>query len=345
MLENRRILLLTDGRLGVFTSKTATCILRYRPRDVVALLDRTHAGRDPADVVGVGAGIPIVASVEDALAYEPRCLLVGIAPAGGALPDEWRQFIRAAIAEGLDVISGLHLMLDDDPELGPLARARGVRIHDVRRPPDGIPLGANKARHLPVTRVLVVGVDCNIGKMVTAFELAEALRRRGRDARFVATGQTGIMLSGGGIAIDRVISDFVPGAVEMMLDEHRDREVAVIEGQGSLIDPAYSGVTLSLMHGSAPHAMILCTQPSRTQMLHHPEVTIPPLPDLVDLHERVMAPLFPSRVVGIGVNTVDLDEAAAREAVDRAEADTGLPATDCVRFGSDRLVEAIEAIL
>lgn len=345
MLENRRVLLLTDGHLGVFTSKTATCILRYRPRDVVAILDRNEAGRDPADIVGVGRGIPIVGSVAEAMAYAPRSLLIGIAPAGGALPDDWRQFIREAIERGLDVISGLHLMLADDPEFAPLARGHGVTIHDVRRPPDHIPLGANLARTLPCKRVLTVGSDCAIGKMAVAVELAEALVRRGRDARFIATGQTGIMISGYGIAVDRVISDFVPGAVEQMLIENKHHEVLLIEGQGTLIEPAYSGVTLGLMHGSAPHGMIFCHQPSRTHLRHHPEVPILPLPEFIELHERVMAPLFPSKVIGVALNCVDLTDAESRAAIARAEADTGLPATDVIRFGPDKLAKAIAALL
>ncbi len=283
MLENRRVLLLTDGHLGVFTSKTATCILRYRPRDVVVILDRTHAGRDPADIVGVGRGIPIVGSVAEAMRYEPRSLLVGIAPAGGGLPDDWRQILAEAIEHRLDIISGLHLMIADDPHLGPLALAHDVTIHDVRRPPEGIPLGANLARTLPCKRILTVGADCAIGKMLVAVELADALARRGRDARFIATGQTGIMISGYGIAVDRVISDFVPGAVEMMLVENKHHEVLVVEGQGTLIEPAYSGVTLGLMHGCAPHGMVFCHQPTRTHLRHHPEVPILPLPEFFEL--------------------------------------------------------------
>jgi len=345
MLDGRRILLLTDGLLGVFTSKTAACILRYRPDKVVALLDRERAGTDPAEALGVGRGIPIVASVAEALRYEPTCLLIGIAPVGGGLEGHWRGPLRDAIAAGLDVISGLHLMLNDDPELAAMAAQHGVTLHDVRRPPDDIPVGRNLARALPVKRVLCVGTDCNTGKMVAAFELAEALRRRGRDARFIATGQTGIMLSGCGIAIDRVVSDFVPGAVELMLRENQDAEVALIEGQGSLIEPAYSGVTLGLIHGSAPDAMILVHHATRTTLIHHHAVPIPPLSELIELHERVTRPLYPSKVVGIALNTVGLDDNGARAAIERVEADVGLPATDCVRFGPDRLADVIEAIL
>ena len=345
MLEGRRLLLLTDGRLGVFSAKTAVSILRYRPREVVAILDRKHAGRDPAAVVGVGAGIPIVASVEDALPYGPRSLLIGIAPPGGGLPDDWRRFIRTAIERGLDILSGLHVMIGDDPEFGPLARARGVAIADVRRPPDGIPLGANLARKLPVKRILTVGSDCNCGKMVAAIEVSADLERRGRRARFIATGQTGILLSGYGIAIDRVISDFVPGAVEKMLLENQHHEVVFIEGQGSLYHPSYSGVTLGLMHGSAPHALILCHQARRRTIRHHDEVPIPPLPEIIDLHERVMAPIFPSEVVGIALNCVDLPDEKAREAVERAATETGLPATDVIRFGAAPLADAVEALL
>ena len=345
MLENRRVLLLTDGHLGVFSSKTATCILRYCPQDVVAILDRNEAGRDPADIVGVGRSIPIVGSVAAAMAYQPRSLLIGIAPAGGALPDDWRQFIREAIERGLDIISGLHLMLADDPEFAPLARDQGITIHDVRRPPDGIPLGANLARTLPCKRILTVGSDCAIGKMAVAVEIAQALIRRGRRARFIATGQTGIMISGYGIAIDRVISDFVPGAVETMLVENKHHEVLIIEGQGTLIEPAYSGVTLGLMHGSAPHGMIFCHQPSRKHLRHHPEVPILPMPEFIELYERVMAPLFPSKVIGVALNCVDLTDAESRAAIAHAEADTGLPATDVIRFGPDKLAEAVAALL
>ena len=345
MLGNRRVLLLTDGHLGVFTSKTATCILRYRPREVVALLDRTEAGRDPADIIGVGRGIPIVGSIAEAMRYQPHSLLIGIAPAGGGLPDDWRQFIHEAIERLLDIISGLHLMLADDPEFARLALAHGVTIHDVRRPPEGIPLGANIARTLPCTRVLTVGADCAIGKMAVALELAEALLRRGRRARFIATGQTGIMISGYGIAVDRVVSDFVPGAVEMMLVENKHHEVLVVEGQGSLIEPAYSGVTLGLMHGCAPHAMVFCHQPTRKHLRHHPEVPILPLPEFIELYERLMAPVFPSKVIGVALNCVDMSDAAARDAIARAEAETGLPATDVIRFGPDKLAEAIEAML
>jgi uncharacterized NAD-dependent epimerase/dehydratase family protein len=294
--------------------------------------------------VGVGRGIPIVGSVAAAMAYEPRSLLIGIAPAGGALPDDWRQFIREAIERGLDIISGLHLMLADDPEFAPLARDQGITIHDVRRPPDGIPLGANLARTLPCKRILTVGSDCSIGKMAVAVELAQALIRRGRRARFIATGQTGIMISGYGIAIDRVISDFVPGAVEQMLIENKHHEVLIIEGQGTLIEPAYSGVTLGLMHGSAPHGMVFCHQPSRRHLRHHPEVPILPLPEFIELYERVMAPLFPSKVIGVALNCVDLTDAESRAAIARAEAETGLPATDVIRFGPDKLVEAIASL-
>lgn len=345
MLDDRRVLLLTDGKLGVFSSKTATCILRYRPDAVVALLDRAAAGRDPADFVGVGARIPIVASVAEAMAFEPNCLLIGIAPVGGALEESWRAILRDAIAAGLDVISGLHLMLNDDAELSALAAEHGVTLYDVRRPPDDIPVGRNLARALPVKRVLCVGTDCNTGKMVASFELADALRRRGRDARFIATGQTGIMLSGYGIAIDRVISDFVPGAVELMLRENQDAEVAVVEGQGSLIEPAYSGVTLGLIHGSAPDAMILVHHATRRTLIHHDAVPIPPLPELIELHERVTQALYPSKVIAIALNTVGLDDAGARAAVERTEAEIGLPATDVVRFGPSKLADAIEAIL
>jgi uncharacterized NAD-dependent epimerase/dehydratase family protein len=343
-IEGRRLLILTGGRLGVFESKTAVSVIRYHPDQVVAVLDETHAGGDLHGLVGVGGGIPIVAAVADALPLRPNQLLVGVAPVGGSLEPAWRRHILDALRAGLDLAAGLHLALGRDPEFADAADASGARIYDLREPPQALPIGSGRAAVAPARRILTVGSDCNVGKMVASLELTRALQTRGRDAAFVATGQTGIMIEGSGIAVDRVVCDFLAGAAELLVLERQDREILVIEGQGALTNPAYSGVTLGLIHGTCPEAMILCHHAARTRDLHF-GTPIRPLEELAGIYEHAAALLHPARVIGVALNTVGLDDDEARAAVEEAARRTGLPATDVVRFGPDRLADAVERFL
>jgi uncharacterized NAD-dependent epimerase/dehydratase family protein len=335
-----RFLILTDGQLGVFSSKTATSVLRYRGADVAAVLDREHAGESTAGLLSVPVDVPIVATLADGLRERPTALLIGIAPPGGGLPEAWRPVIREAIAAGLNVISGLHTMLGDDPELARLAAARGVRLVDLRRPPEGTPIAHATAARTRARRVLTIGSDCNVGKMVAALEIVAAARAAGLDARFVATGQTGMLLGEGGVAIDRVIGDFMAGTVEQLVLEQGDADLVVVEGQGSITHPAYSGVTLALLHGALPDAMVLCHQPGRVT-LRNQEAPIPPLTELVGLYESLLRPLHVGRVVGLALNGVGMTDAELARVVAESEAETGLPAVDVVRYGAERLVSAI----
>ena len=336
---NERLLILADGELGVFSAKTATSLIRYRPDDVVALLDREHAGRTARDVLGVPAPVPIVATLEEGLAFRPDSLVLGISPPGGQLPLAWRDLIRSALCAGLSVLSGLHVFLGDDPELAALAREHGGRIQDLRRPPDGQPIAKRRARETRALRVLTVGTDCNVGKMVASLELVAAARRKGLDARFLATGQTGMMIAGAGITLDRVPGDFIAGFTEQLVVEAGDADLAAVEGQGSLLHPAYSGVTLAMLHGSLPDAMILVHHAGRETVRHH-GLPIPPLREWIRRYEDALAPLHPGRVVGIAVNPYGLAEDAAAAAIRQAEEETGLPAVDVVTQGADRLVDA-----
>jgi uncharacterized NAD-dependent epimerase/dehydratase family protein len=335
-----RFLILTDGQLGVFSSKTATSVLRYRSGDVAAVLDREHAGQSTARLLSVPVDVPIVGTLAEGLRERPTALLIGIAPPGGGLPEAWRPVIREAIAAGLNVVSGLHTMLADDPELSCLAAERGVTLLDLRRPPEGDPIARAAAARTRARRVLTVGSDCNIGKMVAALEIVVAARADGQDARFVATGQTGMLLGESGVAIDRVIGDFMAGTVEQLVLEQGDADLVVVEGQGSITHPAYSGVTLALLHGALPDAMVLCHQPGRAT-LRNQEAPVPPLSELVRLYEAVLRPLHPGRVVGLALNGVGMTDAELERAVAEAEAETGLPAVDVVRHGAGRLITAI----
>jgi uncharacterized NAD-dependent epimerase/dehydratase family protein len=340
-----RYLILADGDFGPMTSKTANAIVRYQPDRVVAVLDRRLAGQTVQDVLGFGGAIPIVASVRQGLALGPNAVLIGIAPVGGRLPDEWRSWLGEALDAGCDLVSGLHTFLSDDPILAEKARKDGRRILDLRRPPGDLPVASGRAKQLDAYVVLTVGTDCNVGKMTAQLELTRGLNARGVRTRFVPTGQTGIMLEGWGIGVDAVVADFIAGAAERITVEGgRGAEVVLVEGQGSINHPGYSGVTVGLLHGSCPDGLILCHQASREYIGDYGEeawLRIPPLADYVRAYETIGSLVHPTRVLGICLNTYDLSIEAAKRACEQATRETGLPATDPVRFDAIPLVEAV----
>jgi uncharacterized NAD-dependent epimerase/dehydratase family protein len=364
---------LAEGRFGPVGSKTAASAIRYLPERVAAVLDSEHAGERAADVLGFGASVPVVATLEEALARAPRpeALLIGVAPQGGILPEAWRGILLKAIDAGLDVWSGLHQFLGDDPELAERAGERGVGIVDLRRPPPALPVSGGLAASVDALRVLTVGTDCNVGKMTAGLELRRELVRRGVSTAFAPTGQTGILLEGWGVAVDAVVADFVAGSAESLVlaaagapgartpvpGGWRDEpppaagaDVVLVEGQGSLLHPGYSGVTLGLLHGTMPQAMILLWMPSRPTIYsgRYDWVEIPPLERVVGLYEEAagwIRPPEPSRVVAVSATTYDLSEAEARRSIQEARERTGLPVTDPVRFGPGPLADAVQASL
>lgn len=319
--------------------KTMRGVLRYRHEDVVAVLDSERAGESES-------GVPIVGDVEAALAYRPVVALVGVATQGGRFPPAWRELLRAAIANGLSIENGLHELVGDDPELRSLADEAGVELRDLRRPPSGLdcPTGANL--EVDARIVLTVGSDCAIGKMTVSLELDRAARERGLSSVFVPTGQTGIAIAGWGIAVDAVVADFIAGAAERLVVEGRRRggEVLLVEGQGSLVHPAYSGVTLGLFHGSVPHVLVLCHRAGATEIDGSPGHVLPSLAELVELHERASLPRRRAKVAAVALNTAGLDDETAAAAVDLASAETGLTACDPVRSGAATLVDAVLAV-
>jgi uncharacterized NAD-dependent epimerase/dehydratase family protein len=345
-MHQHRYLILAEGRFGPESSKTANSTIRYLPERCVAVVDSRHAGKTVQQVLGFGGEIPVLTSTEDGLQLGASALLIGIAPQGGQLPEAWRSALRAAIDAGLDVVSGLHFYLADDPAIAALAAERGVRLFDLRRPPRDLPVSTGQARLVEPLVVLTVGTDCNIGKMTAALQVRGALQERRARAGFAATGQTGILIEGWGIAVDAVVADFVGGAAErLVLQAAEGNDVVLVEGQGSLVHPGYSGVTLGLMHGSMPDAMILCHQPSRRCVYGadgaYDWVALPSLPEAIRIYESAMAPVRDSRVLAIALNTRDLSDAAARRAIEDAEAKTGLPTTDPVRFDAGPIADAI----
>ncbi len=310
--------------------------MRYAPEKVVALLDTERAGETEL-------GFPIVGSVNDALCFNPTTALVGVATAGGRFPPAFHEQIRSCVAKGLDVENGLHEFLTADQELVELARKYNVELRDLRKPPVDLNVPTGENLEVPARIVLTVGSDCAIGKMTVAIELDREARRRGIASEFVPTGQTGIAIAGWGIAVDAVVADFIAGAAERLVVEghRRGGELLIVEGQGALQHPQYSGVTLGLYHGCAPHALVLCHLAGQRYVADDERFPIPPLSELVELHERTALIARPAPVACIALNTRELDEQAAKRAIEAAEEESGLPGDDPVRFGAERLVDAL----
>ena len=342
-----RLLLLTHGWLTGGHAKTAVGILRFQPERAAAVVDPELAGRACGEALGFGGDTPIVASVAEALPFDPEALLVGISPAGGALPPEFEPFLDAALAAGLNLASGLHRFLGDEPRWAEAAAARGCRIWDLRRPPADLGIAYPDPRRR--ARVLLVaGTDCNVGKMTAGLLLVRALAERGRRARFVATGQTGILLAGGGVCVDALPSDFVAGAVQAEIARADAAEPAadwiVVEGQGGLAHPAFSGVALGLLHGAWPDAVLLCHEAGRTVTSH---TKAWPLAGPVRQRrwiEDAAAFLHPAPVVGMALRTEKLDEESALIACHKEESEIGLPVADPLRHGAAPLAAALDAL-
>lgn len=346
-MSKRSWFVLADGYLEERNAKTAHGVLRYSRDEVVAVLDRDHAGRDIADVMPeLRRSAPIVASVTEGLALGPTSLLLGVATPGGWMPPEWRRWILEAIDGGLEIVNGLHTMLNDDPEFVARAAERGVTLWDVRQPPSDIPLFSGKSLTIPQRVVATVGSDCAVGKKTSALEIVAAGRSAGVATEFIATGQTGVLIAGKGIAIDRVISDFVSGAAEKLVcDAEPDSEVLVVEGQGSLWHPAYSGVTLGLLHGTAPEVLVLCHHAGRDHIEEPPYTRLPALEEMIATYEQMASTMRPAKVACISLNCGHLGAEGARAAIAEIEDRTGLPTGDVWSGDGPKLWEAVSRAL
>ncbi len=339
---DRVAILLHDGVLGA-QGKTGLAMLRYSDAAIVAVIDRATAGQPLPELTNIPRQVPIVDSVAAALLYKPTVLVIGIALLGGILPADWQDDVQQAIASGLSIVNGLHTPLNRDPALQALLKP-GQWIWDVRQEPPGLTVGTGQARQLSCLRVLTVGTDMSVGKMSTSLELHRASLKRGLRSAFLASGQAGMMIAGPGIPLDAIRVDFAAGAVEqLVLQASGDRDILHLEGQGSLLHPA-STATLPLMRGSQPTHLVLVHRAGQTHSRNAPAFKIPPLPDVVQLYEAVVAAagaFTPARVAAIALNTAHLDEHEARQAIDQVQQDTHLPCTDPVRLGAQPLLDAI----
>ncbi len=332
------MVVLTDGYSDLHTAKTAINVLRYKPEEVVAVLDRQAAGRTSQELLRVGGEIPVVASLAEAPAA--NTLLLGIAPPGGKIPSHWRAIVVEAIGRKMDVVSGLHDFLNDDPEFVRAAREHAVRLVDVRDN-DEHEVAHRQGINDSCLRIQTVGNDCSIGKMLVAVEIVAGLKRSGVDAKFVATGQTGVLIEGDGCCVDRVVSDFVAGAAEKLVLANQHHEVMVIEGQGSLFHPRYSCVTLGLLHGSIPDGLILCYEMGRKAVFGMEQIPLAPLEKVREYYETTANLMHPCRAIGIGVNGSKFQDDEVASECERVSQRLGLPACDVMRQGPDALVKAV----
>lgn len=290
----------------------------------------------------VSTGLPQMSPAQG-IAAGARSLLLGVSPIGGRIPPAWVSHLLVALEAGLDLVSGMHERLADHPEISRTAARLGRRLHDVRHTSRRFEPGTGQPRS--GKRVLTVGTDCALGKKYTALAITRELVRRGRRADFRATGQTGIMIAGSGVAIDAVISDFIAGAAEWLSPAAAVDHWDVIEGQGSLFHPAYAGVTLGLLHGSQPDALVLCHDPLRPHINGYPLFPLPTLEEAIEIYTRLARLTNRDvRVVGVSLNTSKLDDEASRRVIAETEARLGLPCCDPVRSGLAGVVDALEAI-
>jgi len=338
LLNYHRIVIAVGEDTPLPSCKTAMSLLRYREADCAAVLDPAHRGKTAQQHFGTGGGIPIVGTLSEV--EEADAIFIGIATPGGELPETIRSVVMEGVQQGLDIVSGLHDFLIDDDELRDAAQRSGSQLIDVRK--NHYHRTATGASFRPeCLRIHAIGHDCSVGKMVTTLELERELKKRNHDAKFLATGQTGIMVVGNGVPVDCVVSDFVNGAVEDLVLQNEHHEILLVEGQGSITHPAFSAVTLGLLHGCAPQGLILCYEAGRTHVKGMPHVPLKSLERYRELYEQLASERFPSEVIGVAMNgryiTEEQAEQEKREVSDRL----GLPVCDVYRDGSEILVDAV----
>ena len=333
MIETPYLLFLGDApdRLA---AKVAQGIKDWRPENCVGQLSLPGCKAD--------MGLTEM-TIDEAIAAGAKTMVIGVANRGGYISDSWRSVLREALEKGMDLASGLHNLLREEQDLVLVADQNGRRLHDVRVPSVRYPIANGEPRK--GKRCLAVGTDCSVGKMYTAMCMERAMREKGMKATFRATGQTGILITGGGVPLDAVIADFMAGSIEWLTPDNDEDHWDLIEGQGSLYHPSYSGVTLALIHGGQPDALVLCHEPTREHMRGLPGYQQPSLEEVRDaalLMARVVNPDV--KVVGVSINTQHLSDEDAKRLCEETEARMGLPTVDPYRHGAGRLVEALDGV-
>ncbi|MFZ1728792.1 MAG: DUF1611 domain-containing protein [Bacteroidota bacterium] len=344
MLErhSERMVLLAEGRLSSIGLRMVIAALLYIPDRIVAVIDSTKERGTTQGVIGFGGETPIVPTLEEAMKFKPDSMLIGITPMGGQLPESWRHIIRNALDSGLHIVSGLKQSLRKDPEFAVIADEKGLRIHDLHQVSKSHLIRAQGSwRRRNINTILTVGTDSNTGKMTTALMLHREMLRRGMNVALIGTGPTGILISGRGVSIEDIPADFINGAIEFEIDKAANEgyEYVIVEGQGALSNCGNSPIALGLLHGAMPDAMILCHQPSRETDGYG--LPMPDLADTISLHERMIRVFKKADVIGVGLNSMDLNKEDYRLTIAEIERATGLMAVDSLRESAAPLVDAL----
>ena len=333
------MVLLTWGFTNPRTAKTATGLLRFCPEECVAVFDPDLAGKTSAEILEVERNVPIVSSLSDV--PHADTLVIGIAPPGGKLPPPWRPVLMDAIERGMNVLSGMHDFLSDDQEFATAAAKHGVQLTDVRKN-DFQEIANRPGFRSECCRLHTVGHDCSVGKMLVSLELSRGLEKRGLDSHFIGTGQTGIMVSGDGLPIDCIKSDFVSGAVEQLVVNNQHHDILVIEGQGSVVHPSYSAVTLGLLHGCQPHGLIFVFEAGRKNVGGMDHVELPGLAEQRKLFETMASIYQGCETIAVAMNGRFLSPVEANKIAVQVEDELNLPVVDVIRDGPDRLLDVAE---
>ncbi len=326
-------------------AKTADGIIRFSNYEILGVYDFTaHDGENCKNILGIREDIKVFSSMQDILSLNPKYLFIGVSPEGGNISSYMLEDIKMALKSGISIVSGMHFEMSQDATLSSIAKENGASLYDVRIPKEDIPVASAKAYFSKSKRILTVGMDAAIGKMTVCIALDNYARKLGRNSAFIATGQTGIMISGRGISVDRVIGDFMAGAAEKLVLEYSDKgyDPLFVEGQGSLFHPGYSGVTLSLMHGAVPTDLILVVRAKRKHSIGSKLIALPEIVDAIRIHEDICLPIQKAKVRCIAVNSYGMDDVSAREYISKVEDITGLPTDDVLLNGPERLYNALK---
>jgi uncharacterized NAD-dependent epimerase/dehydratase family protein len=336
--SSNKIVILTQGHSLGDSCKTAINMIYYRSEKILGVLDSEQAGKTTSEIFKSKQALPFKAKLSDF--PDADALLIGLAPSGGKLPESWRSIIKEALQKNLTIISGLHTFLSDDSEFSALVKAGKGVIFDIRKNnekevADGQPF---KNTNL---RIHAVGNDCSLGKMVVTVEIDQYLKKKKIDSKFIATGQTGIMIEGDGCPVDCVVSDFVNGSAERLCRSFDHHEILMVEGQGSLFHPKYSAVTLGLLHGCRPQGMIFCYEAARKHILHMPGFALPDHANAIRTIEHMASIMEPSKVIAIAINGKGLTKAEIKEEQKRMEDRFLIPASDVYVDGPEILANEV----
>lgn len=357
-LKDKKVLIYAEGAFGLearkkysVRAKTADGVLRWADYEITGVVDSTSDESNVGEILQMRGDVPMFKDIHSAVEQtHPNVLLLGVAPEGGQFPESWRNDIVWAMENGMDIVAGMHYELAKDEEFANTAKLNGREIWDVRIPPKDLPVGSAAAYNInPGTEVkrpiiLTVSTDPAVGKLTTTMAIVRGLQKRGDTPCFIPTGQTSIMVGGWGIAIDACSGDFQAGALEkMMLEKAAEDKWThfVVKGQGSIYHPGYSNTTIAMIHGSVPTHMIMCHRPARKKSIGSKLIKLPTLSESIEMYEKLVLPSYRNcKVVGISLNTFGMSDEEAREEIKKAEFETGLPATDVVRYP-----EEVEKIL